>query len=1121
MPERRPVDYSQRRKALDPRGSFIVQAPAGSGKTELLTQRILALLAQVERPEEVLAITFTRKAAAEMRSRLLRALQRAQDPEPPGSEHQRATWELARAALAQDRLHDWQLLRNPNRLQLVTIDSFCSQLIRRMPWLSRYGAPPAVGDNPHEDYRAAAERLLLQGVSGSAARKPVAVLLRHLDNRMDVLRDMLVAMLARRDQWLRYLLDQRHEQSRALLEGSLRRFVEGELHRLDLLLDEPFKAELLELAGYAGGNLLGTEPGHPLALLADCRRFPTPEASELGAWLALCELLLTQSGGVRARVNKNQGFPADKSELAQQMKHRMAELLEGLRADSARVAALLCLRNLPHVAYYDHQWRVLDALVDLLPLVAAELEQVFREQGRIDFIAIASGARVALGESEAPEELLLQLDSRISHILVDEFQDTSYGQFALLEKLVAGWIPGDGRTLFLVGDPMQSIYRFREAEVGLFLRARQRGIADVSLEPLQLSTNFRSRANVVAWFNRVFSRMFPEREDEALGAVCFAPSGAADLTADDEATRLSILRERDDRQEAALICEQIGRRRAADPGATHAVLVRSRAHAHQVVVRLRAAGIPFQAQELDPLDTRQPVFDLLSLTRALVHPGDRLAWLSVLRAPWCGLRLESLLTLCDGDRYTPLWILLQEPARLNWLPDGERQRLERCREVLAQSLARRGREPLSRLVYTAWLALGGPATCSVEDCADVRRYLQLLDDAEQAGDLVSFEALDQSLATLYAATDVTPGSEMVQVMTIHKAKGLEFDHVYLPGLGRSVRPMGKELLRWLEHPDYGLLLAPVPSSSSSGEDSTYSAIGSLLAAKDAFETVRLLYVACTRARRSLHLFGHLGGSDDDLCAPSNSLLQVAWESLAVTADDLVDACSEAADDAADEFPGRLRRLSAAWSLPDFTDLPRAAESLHHAATRQARDFDSHHFAAGEARRLAGTVVHLWLERVARQGLEAWPLERLDGLQARILRHLTTLGCPGQQVVSAGRLVHECLLGALTGKHGRWVLQGHDEAECEVALSAELDGVRIEAVVDRTFLLEDGVRWIVDYKTSAPSGDESREEFLQRELDGYRSQLSTYLQIFELLEPGRPVTGALYFPRLDVLQVLEL
>src|SRR5688572_29624784 len=156
---------------------------------------------------------------------------------------------------------------------------------------------------------------------------------------------------------------------------------------------------------------------------------------------------------------------------------------------------------MPPERYTDYQWEVLEAILKLLPLAAAHLKVVFGERGEADFTEVSQGAVRALGHPDAPTDLLLALDYRIKHILVDEFQDTSLSQWELLSLLTSGWLPGDGRTLFFVGDPMQSIYRFREAQVALFLRACERGMGSVQLEKLLLSTNFRSQRNLIGFFN--------------------------------------------------------------------------------------------------------------------------------------------------------------------------------------------------------------------------------------------------------------------------------------------------------------------------------------------------------------------------------------------------------------------------------------------------------------------------------------------------------------------------------------------------------------------------------------------------------------------------------------------
>src|SRR5262249_50241026 len=149
-----------------------------------------------------------------------------------------------------------------------------------------------------------------------------------------------------------------------------------------------------------------------------------------------------------------------------------------------------------------------------LPQAAAELLVVFAARGTVDYAQYTLAALQALGEADAPSDLLMRLDLAVDHLLVDEFQDTTDAQYRLLEKLTAGWTGDDGRTLFAVGDPMQSIYRFRDAEVRLFLESRDRGrVGNVDVEFLDLARNFRSQALLVSWVNRVFPSVLAPRSD--------------------------------------------------------------------------------------------------------------------------------------------------------------------------------------------------------------------------------------------------------------------------------------------------------------------------------------------------------------------------------------------------------------------------------------------------------------------------------------------------------------------------------------------------------------------------------------------------------------------------------
>ena len=215
-----PADAQERRRALDVDRSFLVRAPAGSGKTELLIQRYLALLARVEAPEAIVAITFTRKAAAEMSDRVLKALREAK----PG---------VAEAALDRDRRLGWNLLNNPSRMAIQTIDSLCTNIAGRMPWIARLGDMPDIAENAGALYAEAARETLRMVAGDRPEGKAVATLLSHLDNRAENVAQLIAAMLGRREQWMEEIFELKEDPARAreYLEESLRLHVEKALQR--------------------------------------------------------------------------------------------------------------------------------------------------------------------------------------------------------------------------------------------------------------------------------------------------------------------------------------------------------------------------------------------------------------------------------------------------------------------------------------------------------------------------------------------------------------------------------------------------------------------------------------------------------------------------------------------------------------------------------------------------------------------------------------------------------------------------------------------------------------------------------------------------------------------------
>lgn len=1067
-----PIDTPQRLQALDITQSFIVQAPAGSGKTELLTQRYLALLAKAQAPEEIIAITFTRKAANEMRLRILQALQEASETTvAPQNPHQQQRWQLAQAALQQDQQQQWYLLENPNRLRVQTIDSLCASITRQMPVLSRFGAQPAITDDAETLYRQAAEAVLNELESDQPWIPALCSLLTHLDNNHERVAGLFVDILKTRDQWLPHIFHSKND--REMLESGLQRVIDETVARLNKSLPATLWEEIGELFEFAAES-------HPHPSKANAFDDLSPQ----GRGEAAAELLLTTQNTWRKTVDKRNGFPAE----AKTMKQRMLVLLEEMTAYETARECFIDIKQLPPKQYSDKQWQVLSALFTLLPILAAQLKLVFQQQGTVDHIEIAQSALLALGDPQHPTDLALALDYRIQHLLVDEFQDTSITQLRLLEQLTAGW--QDDRTLFLVGDPMQSIYRFRKAEVGIFLQVRDQGIGHIQPTFLNLQVNFRSTAALVNWSNTVFQQMLPSQENISRGAITFSPSHANQTDADMQAVHTHWLVDADEVIEAQHIAEEITQILATQPDDKIAILVRARSHLREILLALRQRKIAYRAVEIDTLATRPVIQDLLALTRALLHPADRIAWLAILRAPWCGLDLADLHALTHNQN--PLLENLQQYLTLNLSHDAK-QRLARITPILTTALQQRARQPLRTWIKGTWLALGGPACLVTEDeLHDSQTFFNLLDQFNTTTQ--DLNQLETQLACLYAEQPSTENSR-VEVMTMHKAKGLEFDVVFLPGLGRAAAPESPKLLLLMEratltgHTD--LLFAPIKASDEI-EDMIYQYLTSEDKRKSEYESMRLLYVAVTRAKKTLHLVGTVKQQKEKIQPTTNSLLAHLWPIIS-NENNLSSRLGSRDPVNMDVNPKSsklLKRLTKNWQLPitlspTTPPRPQPIEDLQawetHPQTLQA----------------IGTVVHLLLCKISRDGITQIHSDVIKNL---LLQNSVT----SQQIKHCVTQVEQALKQTLNSERGNWILQqDHQDAHSEYALTYLQNEQPKTIVIDRTFVDQKDIRWIIDYKTTQHA----------IEIENYREQLETYAQAMRLLETRKIYLG-LYFPLLN-------
>ena len=1147
----KPVDQEERDRALDPEISCIVQAPAGAGKTTLLVQRFATLLAQVERPEQILAITFTRKAAAEMRQRVLKLLRGTGQLKGKDAE-------LSQAIRRQDRKQGWGLALNPSRLKMQTIDSFARSLAGALP----LGTGPEGRATPAEDagplYDSAVERLFERlrddAASSSASLAPdIGRFLMLVDNDAAKAHRLIVEMLARRDQWLapvQELLNAHLEDPESVapaLNANIRKLTDAVIQGLRETLGRELEAEIQWLVQFAADH-------------------GGPQGTFWSTAKTLC-MTSAKKAEFRKKLTKREGFPATLRTEKERALAAIAKLRDlGLRE---RFAAL---GNLPEGGLDDQQVQDLVAICATLALAVLDLNQAMRTEGRIDFAQLNIAARQALQQDGAPTELALALDYRIRHILIDEFQDTSITQFDLLSLLIEGWTGRDGTSIFAVGDPMQSIYRFRDADVGLFQRAKDAGINALRLQPLQLTVNFRSAPVLVDWFNQTFAPIMGALDDAESGAVRYHESIAhqpaewrvvgrdeqsaehrdeAETTdpAATEAAAAAKVRlfaktsaEAEANFEAEAVAEEIQALRQAEPNSSIALLVRSRSHLPDLLETLRRQGIPWQATDIDPLSERPAVMDLLSLANALIDPTNRLAWLSLLRTPWVGLDLPDLEKAAELPEFNvPALHGLAEQ-----LERGAACRLARLTGSLAHWLPRLYEEAPRTVLEAIWLECGGPIAYASQPTAPKQQQTApdqpstleqeqtepgepsacepALNHAKRFFDLVDqlgAEGLDveqlQSRTEQLFASDSAPAQ--LQILTIHKAKGLEFDHVLLPCLDRGVQPPSRPVLHWRRR-HQGLLMA----ARDSGD--LYEWLHEEDRTRARHELQRLLYVACTRAKRSLLLTASVEFADkpnarnpsdrneiDETQAEpkikppaAGSMLALLWPGLEEDQPEIEGTAAESKTAPPSSAPPRLLRLPEDFSwhpapLPPLAlpNVPEHRSDVAEGRPARARDV------------VLGNLIHeslcAWGRASVPEDAAAWIKPR----RSQWRRHLQAAGLNEDEANDHLQEVERQLKAVLADPDGRWLLGPRTDAASEFGVTAHIDGALANAYFDRIFEHE-GTRWIIDFKTSRVEGDAAAINAL---VSRHRPQLAHY-RILATSLYDQPIKTALYLTAIPKL-----
>jgi ATP-dependent helicase/nuclease subunit A len=1199
-----PPDQVQREAALDPRSSILVQAPAGSGKTDLLTRRFLRLLAEVDDPGQVVAITFTKAAAAEMRNRILSELENAANRDAHTVTDDEFSMEaLTQRALQRSRLLEWDLLKMPAQLRISTIDSFCRDLALQQPLLSGLGGGLDITENPSQLYHRAARRTLEQlgdgtsDIPATALSPAIESLLLRRDNGWQELEALLVTMLQQRDRWMHDFVLNRApdwDDLRERLERPFAAVVAEALDELDQLMDQETRDEAMDLARFACGHRnkwlqckLFKFVGVP------CQPFQTPNALEDArqGYLCLAQLLLTNDGYFRKSVSVTLGFPQD-SPLE---KRRIQDLIKQLRSVPGFESKLHAVRNLPPARYADDDWQIVRSCFTLLRHAAGELKVAFAEAGAVDFAEVAQIAqRVLNGENALPSDAALAIADGIHHLLVDEFQDTSRRQHKLISALVGAWPDFAGRTLFVVGDPMQSIYFFRDADAELFPRVRNIGLELPDADPLKLdfvplSSNFRTTPSLVTKLNNAFTQIFAvndgsgiafspaetpswkmdaDREPRFHLHLDFIPqtirvysSDRGTLRRKEEAARIRQARHEAQTEEIVSLIrthmDRVELARARGEKYRIAVLGRTYKALHPIAQALRDASIPFRAVDLEQLADRPEVLDALALARALFNPEDRVAWLGVLRSPWCGLSLADLHKLTSADDAEILRRPVPEllASRLNLLSKQGRIAASRVLQSFGAAQNLRAKQPASLLgtwLEQIWLRLGGADCVDATSRANLDLLWKCLDNLEDGEPDLLGRGLDAAIEKLTAQPDpAASGDYGVQLMSIHKSKGLEFEVVIVPDLQAGSGRSTGGLLSWLERgiasPNESsditeFLVAPLQSKGAeSGKSKLW--VDRVRRQRESQETKRVLYVAATRAREELHLFARPDYKTEQdgslsLCDPRDTLLATAWPALKDEVKQRFDQWKKIPEVAevesiaaagADNLllmpspgkPALLRRLPANYPSAQLLNLTSVAPDSAVVGLGGSQLYQRHE--GGVVSRAMGSAVHWLLEQLAALRLTCdWPAARaaLESLQPRITAQLRSAGIEQVQAQKIAAQALGLAIKATHDAHGQWILSPHPDAASEVSWAGVIAGTLHEVRIDRIFRagsspLSEGNEcwWIIDYKTAHDASGDLNEALLKfRAL--FAPQLELYAGVLRNLH-GKDVTirAGLYYPRM--------
>jgi ATP-dependent helicase/nuclease subunit A len=1124
------TDNSSTLQAADPARNATVHASAGTGKTWLLVTRILRLLLAGARPDSILAVTFTRKAAAEMQQRVTERLRELMCADERSLDKRLAEIGIRPDAHSRTRARQLyeQGLFNPYSLRATTFHAFCQELLQRFP----LEAGIAPGFELIES-TGLLEQQARDALVNESSRKghPINEALDRLIEACDGLgntRSALQSFLTHRSDWWAYIQGQPDPLSYATIQLEQLLEIDASQPPLGDFPDDGLRAELQAFASLLERNVTQTNT-------RDAERLGDALASSRAAEAfldAIKPVFLTREGNPLARKPGK----AQCKRLGEQDEQRFIELhhrLCGVLGDAIdRLARVRTLET--SVAW-------ITAGMQLL----AHYQRIKQEQRLLDFSDLEWKACELLNRSSHASWIQYKLDSRIEHLLVDEFQDTNPTQWRLLQPLLEELAAGNDertRSVFLVGDKKQSIYSFRRANPALLGEASDWLHEHLQAQSYPLDASRRSAQAIVDCVNALFgTEPLMQRLDDfnphttclpdMYGYVELLPlmTSATAATTDEEKPLLRnplhaprIIREdlryaNEARQIATRIQALIQDNTAVTKdGVIRAlqygdiiILLRQRTHASAYEQALRDFRIPCLSDSKGALLDNLEVHDLECLLNILVSPYDNLALAQVLRSPIMGLSSELLLPLASEPNGT--WY-----ERLARLAAAKLPPYADIYTQLQQWRALTGHIPvhdlLDRIFHEAEIfqryEAAFPAALKPRVHASLTRFIELALEVDN-GRYPSLPHFLDQLNRLRQSDNDQPDegtadetdSQRVRIMTIHGAKGLEAPVIFLADSANQPRSHNAyaALVEWPEDhqkPAHFLL-----TGKKASHDSITRRLLDRQAQNARREEANLLYVAITRARQYLFI----SGNQKDAAAGDSwyHLIRQALAGWNTTVDG--NPCHET---------GRMDALTAGppGAATAVTPDPRLSGPIavckHQQLIAPSRALHANVMDSGDADgRERGTAIHLML-----QHLSATAACCPDTLPASIANTLQ-------------REAHdpECLawwqeaMATVQAPQLSWLFDHthYQQAFNEVPIQYTQGNRLVYGIIDR-LIINDGAAYVIDYKTHLWADRDS----LPRLTDSYREQMRLYANGVQQLWPGLTVKPCLLFTACGELVAMD-